>query len=273
MQPVDPEIDPSDPALEKGVAHLYSGGSDSSLAACRLAQTFPTVHLNTFDRYGFVATHFTKTHFERMEKRFPNARFVHQVMDANRFYHEVESHRFYHNLMKYGLLVLNTCGHCKVALHWRNLIFCLRNGVKYAADGAIVGAEEFAEQNPRILMPELAGLYKHFGITLLHPAYQEGLSTEEALYELGITDQSKIKMTAKDMQVVCTQHIMFAMMMRVYLTKHSFEEYEKLARAYLSEKLDHIKRETEIYVKDPGGDNLVTRLLRPGFLQRALGRS
>ncbi len=254
-------VNPADPAITRGAAHLYSGGADSSLAACRLGRRFPKVYLNTFDRFGFVATHFSSTHFERMRKRFPQTEFIHQVVDVGGFYTEIESRRFYPSLKKHGFLVLNSCGHCKVSLHWRNLIFCLEKNLRYAADGAVMGAEEFAEQNPRILLRELEGLYRHFGITLLHPTYEEGLDTQRALYELGITDQRRVKMTTKDMQVVCTQHITFAMMMRVYLSKRTFTEYENNARAYLKEKLDHVKRETEIYLARPGRDSLVARML------------
>lgn len=246
----------------KAVAHLYSGGADSSLAACLLAESFDEVCLNTFTRFGFVASGFSSVHVGRIKERFPRVRFVHRFIPAGGLYEEVESHRFYPSLGKYGVLVLDTCGHCKVALHWRNLLFCLEHGITYASDGAAMGAEEFAEQNPRILMRELEAFYAHFGVTLLHPAYQEGLSTEEALYDLGVTDQKNIKRTTRDMQVVCTQQILFAMMMRVYLSRHTFGEYEAQARAYLVEKLDHLKRLTEEHLEHPGPETRVARLLR-----------
>jgi len=244
------------------VALLYSGGADSSLAACTLAKTFRKVHLNTFSRPGFMACRFSDSHFLRMRERFPDSEFFHRLIPAGKFYAEVEGRGRWQAFKKHGLLILNSCGHCKTALHWRNLIFCLQNGIKYAADGAVVGAEEFAEQNPRILMPELSALYAAFGITLLHPVYEEGLSTELTLYELGISPQPKIKMTAKDMQVVCSQQIMFAMMMRLLLEKRSFAEYERLARAYLSEKLEVIKLETRLWLENPAAKTRVAELLK-----------
>lgn len=243
------------------MALLYSGGADSSLAACALAKTFKTVHLNTFTRLGFVAPDFSSVHFNRMRERFPDAEFLHRFISAGRFYRALESHRFYSLARRHGWLVLNSCGHCKTALHWRNLVFCLQNGVRFAADGAVVNAEEFAEQNPRILMPELERLYAGFGITLLHPVYQEGLDTEARLFELGISPKERIKMTAHDMQVVCTQQILFAMMMRIILSRHTFTEYEEMARAYLREKLAFIKRLTEDFVAHPGEATAVARML------------
>lgn len=261
MEPQAVEVDRTDPAVAQGAALLYSGGSDSSLAACLLAQTFPKIHLNTFTRYGFMATGFASIHYERMVRRFPDTEFVHDVIPAGKLYEEIESHEFFSALKDHGFMAFASCGHCKVALHWRNLLFCLEKRIKFAADGAVVDAEEFAEQNPRILMPELKNLYAHFGISLVHPVYQEGLSTEEALYDLGITEKTRIKRTAKDMQVICSQQIGFAMFMRTYLQWHSFEEYEKNYRAYLKTKLEHIKTLTEKHLASPANSR-ITALLK-----------
>lgn len=256
---IDLGLDPGDPKIARGVAHMYSGGADSSLAACVLAEHFPKVFMNTYRRPGFMAMDAPQFHLNRIRKRFSDVEFVDRVMEAGPFYQEVERYQSDHR--KNGYLVLNTCGHCKVALHWRNLLFCLQNGVAYASDGAVVGAEQFAEQNPRILMPELVKLYGDFGVTLLHPVYKPGLEVEKALYELGITERRRIKMTKQDHQVVCTQHIMFAASMRVYLEEHTFEEYERSAREYLANKLEHIKELTAAYLRDPGPDSYLSRLI------------
>lgn len=258
---VDRKVDPEDPGVKNGVAHLYSGGADSTFAAARLAEVFPKVIMNTFQRFGFLALQFPAVHVDKLNKRFPETEFKHQTIQCGKFYKEVEEFEFSMNKKKHKSLVFASCGHCKTALHWRNLIFCIQNGIKYAADGAVVGAEQFAEQNPRILMPELAAMYGHFGVTLIHPTWQEGLSTEDALYELGIIDNPKLKMTTEERQVVCTQHIMFAMAMRVYLETKTFQEYEKEAHDYLATKVNHIIKLTEEWVNDPKGDTAVSRML------------
>lgn len=253
---------PSSSVPREAVAHLYSGGADSSLAACRLAQSFPKVYLNTFGRFGFLNLDFAQAHMERARQRFPSVTFVHQTIGMDAFYEEIESHGFYRSLARHGWLVLNTCGHCKVAMHWRNLVFCLDHGVRYASDGAVRGAEEFAEQNPRILMGLLEDFYRRFGVTLLRPSYEEGLSTERELFALGVATREKIKGTAHDMQVTCTQHVQFAMMLRIYLRGRSFDRYEAAAKTYLAEKLDHASRLTEEHLARPGGGRVARMLER-----------
>ncbi len=243
------------------VALLYSGGVDSTLAACVLARSFGKIHLNTFERPGFMAMDNPAEHAARLKARFPDREFIHRRIDAGRFYEAVDSPDPGLGRLGTGLMALNTCGHCKAALHWRNLIFCLQNGVKYAADGAVVGAEEFAEQNPRILMPALLELYASFGVTLLHPVYREGLNTEEALHEFGIIEDPRVKMTAKDKQVVCSQQVLFAMMMRVILSRKTFAEYEVQARDYLAAKLARASALTREYVEHPGERTRLSELL------------
>ena len=256
---IDLGIDHDDPRVARGVAHMYSGGADSSLAACLLADHFPKVFMNTYRRPGFMGMGAPQVHLSRIRRRFSDVEFIHNVMEAGPLYEEVERYRA--DRRQGGELVLNTCGHCKVALHWRNLLFCLANDVAFASDGAVVGAEQFAEQNPRILMPELVRLYGDFGVTLLHPVYNPGIAVEDALYELGITERRRIKMTTADHQVVCTQHIMFAASMRVYLEDHSFDDYERAARDYLAKKLDHIRELTAEHLRDPERGSHLSRLL------------
>src|SRR5262245_10754135 len=62
---------PDDPDRAHGVVLNYSGGCDSTLAACRLAQHFPKVHLVTYLRFGFLQTDNPDVHAERMRRRFP----------------------------------------------------------------------------------------------------------------------------------------------------------------------------------------------------------
>lgn len=236
-------VKPTDPGVEHGVALLFSGGSDSTAAACLLARVFPKVHLITYQREGFIEK-ISTDRVNRMRARFPQVEFIQHRVKYEKFYEEVESYKRFRNMLRYGQLTGVPCGPCKVAMHWRNLVFCQENGVKYAADGAATGNEWFAEQNPRILVDQLKEFYAEFGVTMLQPVFHEGLSTEGVLFELGITDTEKIKRTRQDKQVVCSQQIMLAMYMRKYLVRHSFREYEDMSRDYLAGKMERVRELT-----------------------------
>jgi predicted subunit of tRNA(5-methylaminomethyl-2-thiouridylate) methyltransferase len=260
MDDWDAAVDWDDADLGESAAVLYSGGCDSTLAACRMAERFSTVHLVTFTRFGFLETDNPSLHIERMRQRYPDTTFHFHKIPYGRFYEAVEGHQKLRNLWRFGSMTSVPCGSCKVAMHWRAVVFCLENDVKVVADGAIKGNDHFAEQNPRILMPELQKMYDEFGLTVLHPVYDVGLETEVELYRLGIHDTPSVKRTKADKQVVCSQHILFGMWMRKYLDGHSFEEYEEQSHAYLSGKVDYVRELLQEHAADLDGRTRVSRL-------------
>lgn len=249
-------VDWSQVDVDKGAVVLYSGGCDSTLAACRMAERFPIVHLVTFTRFGFLETDNPAVHIDRMRQRYPDTTFHFHKIPYGKFYEAIENHKRFRNLLKYGSMTSVPCGNCKVAMHWRAAVFCLEQGVGIVADGAIKGNDHFAEQNPRILMPELRSFYAEFDLQVVHPVYDVGLDTEKELYRLGIHDTPDVKRTRADKQVVCSQHILFGMWMRKYLSKHSFEEYEAQSREYLTQKVDFAKGLTEEHLRDASASTI-----------------
>lgn len=254
------QVDTDDPRFKNGAAILFSGGADSTLAACRLAEVFPVVHLITYQRKGFIEK-ISTPRVDRMRAVYPRTTFLQHRINYERIYEDVEGYQRFRNMWHYGQLTGVPCGPCKVAMHWRNLVFCKEHDVGWAADGAAAGNEWFAEQNPRILVDNLRELYGEFGVSLLHPVFYEGLSTEHGLYELGIVDTPKVKRTREDKQVVCSQQIMLAMYMRKYLETHTFEEYEEMSRRYLEGKLDHVRDLMTEHMTADGSGSRLSRLL------------
>jgi len=230
-----------------GVAHLFSGGVDSTLAASLLAERFREVHLVTFRRAGFLAEEKALARLERLRDRHPGAEITHRFLDVGPFYEELSGG--WSDLRRHGVLALAPCGVCKVSMHWRLLLYCLEHGLRHASDGAAAGAEEYAEQNPRILMPALDAFYREFGVEKISPAFRPDRSNEEALYRRGISESPTVKRTAQDDQILCSQQVLFAMSMRVYLARHSFPEYEAAQRGYLGEALGRAAGLTREFVK------------------------
>lgn len=229
------------------VAHLFSGGVDSTLAASVLAERFREVHLLTFRRAGFLAEEKSLVRLERLRDRHPGAQITHRFLDVGPFFEELCGG--WEDLRRHGVLALAPCGVCKVSMHWRLLLYCLEHGLRHASDGAAAGAEEYAEQNPRILMPGIVAFYREFGVEKVSPAFRPDQSNEEALYRRGISESPTIKRTAQDDQILCSQQVLFAMTMRVYLAGHTFPEYEDAQRRYLGEALSRATALTHEFVK------------------------
>lgn len=242
-------LDKTKPSSNDTVALLYSGGADSTYSACVLAQNFKKVYLMTYRRLGFFGSRRVLAHTKRMRERFPQTKFIQKFINYDEYFKLLTYEKYWDGLKKHGFLSLASCGFCKTAMHWRNLIFCLENNIKYAADGATFDSVEYVEQNPRMIMPEIKKMYAHFGVTHLSPVYQEGLSTEKELFRLGIIDHKKIKRTKHENQIYCTQHILYAMVLRIYLQKISFSEFEIMMKKYFRQKVKYIIKATELWLK------------------------
>ncbi|MDP3543813.1 MAG: hypothetical protein Q8T11_15200 [Elusimicrobiota bacterium] len=238
----------------RGVAHMFSGGVDSTLAASLLSDEFEEVHLLTFTRPGFFAAGKALSRLDRLRDRHPSTKITHRFLDVEPFYNELAGG--WSDLRRHGVLSLAPCGVCKVSMHWRMLLYCLEHGLTGASDGAAHGAEEYAEQNPRILMGDLAAFYRAFGVEKLSLSFRPGEDNEEVLYRRGIAESPSIKRTPEDEQVLCAQQALFAMTMRAYLSRRGFEDYEKEQRTYLAEKLRHAERLTRRHLEGGSPDHV-----------------
>lgn len=237
-----------------GVAHLFSGGVDSTLAASLLAERFTEVHLITFQRAGFLAEEKAISRLERLRDRHPDVKILHRFLDVSPFYEELCGG--WGELRRHGTLALAPCGVCKVSMHWRLLLYCLEHGLRHASDGAAAGAEEYAEQNPRILMPGIIAFYAAFDVEKLSLAFLPGASNEEILYRRGISETPTVKRTTDDHQILCSQQILFAMAMRVHLASRTFAQYETDQKSYLDEKLSRATELTRLYLKGGPSDRV-----------------
>jgi len=81
------------------------------------------------------------------------------------------------------------------------------------------------------------------------PAFRPERSNEEALYRRGISETALIKRTPLDDQILCSQQVLFAMSMRVFLARRTFSEYEEEQRRYLGETLRRATDMTREFVK------------------------
>jgi hypothetical protein len=233
----------------KVCAHLFSGGSDSCLAALKLAEEYDRVELVTMTRRGFSSLDNVEAQVRRLERYFGRDDIfrLHFVPHDNLF-RFVLYDRYFRNLGKYGSMMLSHCGLCKVAIHWRALVWCLDNGIKRVSDGAVRASEEYPAQNERIMLGRLREVYASLGVDYLNPVYEEP-STESALYNLRFTRKLNFKKTDEDRQIFCDQQVLYAMFMRHFRPKYSQEEFEKRMAVLYTEKLDQMEQMTREYVE------------------------
>ncbi len=250
------------PGLEAGgpertAVVLYSGGSDSTLAAIRTAMRFERVHLLAFTRRGVWGREPVAFQAGRLGRFFGDpGKFTLRVLRTDRLCRHVMYERYFHHLRRHGLLVASMCGLCKVSFHWRALIYCLEHGIRHVADGAVRVANVCPEQNEAILLQRWKGLYRGFGIEYENPVYEEGDQVEALLHEMRFNPTPVVKGTKLDRQMVCEQQVLYAMFLRVALRRWPFPEFERRMAAFYGEKLDMVEAWTREWATRRQGSRL-----------------
>ncbi len=267
-------------------AVLYSGGSDSTLAAALAMDEFDKLHLLTFSRFGIFNVERAQVNVRKLEARYGADRIEHHQIEIDRLFDKVSYDRYFATLRRHGFLVLSTCGLCKLAMHLRALLFCLDHEVDVIIDGANRAMDIYPAQMKRVI-ERMQSMYGRFGVDYRTPVFdydgpsemqfldtgdgggggdfwnkedQEDLdTTDRKLYEMGIFDAPRTKGTAEDhaMQPRCFQFILFRIFVHwYYLPYRDYEDYESNTVAFYDEKIGRFTELVQQHVDHPDASKL-----------------
>lgn len=274
------------------IAVLYSGGTDSTLAAALSAERFRRVHLLTYDRFGLFSTGNAAKAAAQLAERFGPERVTHAILPVERLFRHLCYERYPAMLRRHGFFLLSVCGLCKLAMHARTVVYCLDSGIAAACDGANQGMRLFPAQMAPVLA-QLRAFYARFGIRYENPVFdydapeeggflkKENLAmirpfadapalgppargergtTGRRLWELGLAPAENIKGTPYDRgrQPRCFQFVLFNIFARkYYLAGHSEEEYRAATVALARDKLAMLGDLVEAYRRGGAGAELL----------------
>lgn len=252
----------SKPKANTDVLVLYSGGSDSSLAAIKLGQRYQRVHLLSFTRCGVFGQEYVEQQATRLSRFFgeEQERFHLRFIKVDKLFRFLLYERYLRHLMRHGFLVLTHCGLCKLSFHWRALLHCLERGITHIADGAVRTTNVYPAQNEVMMLRRLKEFYGGFGVHYETPIYEEGDTVEEILFRLRYNNTPKIKEQMEDLQMTCEQQILYAMFLRHYLPRVKFEEFEERVATFYEAKFCLMEEMTREYL-DHGHDARLARLI------------
>jgi hypothetical protein len=274
------------------VALLFSGGSDSTLAAVRAAERFGEVHLLTYRRFGMADVQNSEVHVGKLRERFGADRFVRPpIASVDRLFRHVAHERQWRDVRRHGFLPLTTCGLCKLSFHLRTVVYCHDAGVGNVWDGSNKAMVIFPEQMIEVL-DMFRAMYRDAGITYENPVFHydddQGIefgssvwglgparagrreaarrTTGDELFELGILPERNVKGTPYDKRIQgrCYQMVLFNLWARwYYLERHDMAEYRRDVVAYYTEKVDRARDLVREFLADPAGSRL-RRLVEAG---------
>ena len=172
---------------------LYSGGTDSTLAAVKMLDQCRKVTLLTLDP-GFIFFVDNSTrHAEALRRVYGEDRVEHKIVLIREEIREVLFGDVRKDLGRYGFdMTALVCMGCRLSMHTRAIIHNLENGIPVLADGSIQKQDAIPEQRPQVLSSNRELYFQRYGIRHLSPIYEEDRS-DVRLEELGIAARRGLK--------------------------------------------------------------------------------
>jgi len=231
---------------------LFSGGSDSTLAAVMACQRFSRVHLLTYRTSPMSRLEKSRINAKRLQQKFGSEKVTHEFLDSDKIFRMLYHGNYLRDLKKYKTyLSACVCSACSLSWHVSTIIYNIRHNIRHASDGEryedIPIWAELMESNLKMVR----GLYREYGISYETPVYKIR-DTDRKLFELGITPERDVKIEHfglemgdyslrrwKSTQPDCHGGIVGAIYLSCFfLPLYGQAANEKTANEYYREKLD-----------------------------------
>jgi len=221
------------------VSVMFSGGSDSTLAAIKLIGKFKKVHLVTFYFWPIAGIRGAILTGEKLITKYGRDKVQHKIFLIDDMFKDVYHKSLWKDFLKFKLFVENICAYCKLTMLYRLLIFNIENEIKYVASGSSYeGAPFFAEQMPR--GAEVVNeLFSKYGKIFFAPVFHVR-RTDHELYRLGFTKEKEKKFPAPDFdkyQVSCDLGVIHHIYCQGYFVPcHGLEKLADISCDFIKEK-------------------------------------
>lgn len=251
-----------DPLLQLGedkreVALLFSGGSDSTLAAIHLLEEFERVHLLTFDHDAIPDKGMRSfASADRLRQRFGEERVVHKIINIQGILDKVYRKSHLHDLKRYGLFEVNICAACKLSMYLATVKYCLENNLSFAASGANKDGRDLISDQMVRVSEILEDFFRRQGITYLTPVYDVDRSDWE-LFDYGITEERDTKAraarSANTRQAYCENSFPYTIYAKGYhVLRYGQKSLENTSVRWYKEKIAQYEERVPDIVCDPG---------------------
>lgn len=219
------------------ISILFSGGSDSSLAASWAAQKFSKVHLITCTfRHGYWFDK-CQTSIENLKRRFGDDKFQSIFISTDPFIDALYFKDFDNGFRKYKYyyLIASYCETCKLAMHTTAIIYNLENEIPYTWEGAnYASSKVFADQKKNVLH-RFEQFYLDYGIHFQAPIWDIERSDWE-LDQLGVVQKKNQK---SEHLIYSGQFSCFVDLPLHFWARFAMKEraHEETALAYFEDKI------------------------------------
>ncbi len=174
-------------------AIMFSGGTDSTLAAALMLEEGRDVHLLTFNPGFVLFIGNSRYNAGRLKEVYGDHRVTHAIMNNVANTKEILWNEIKHDLKEFGFnMNALVCLGCRMAMHTGAVIYCLENGIPYLVDGSIADQSTIPEQLQSTLERHREFYRETFGMHHRSPIYDEARS-DNRLAQMGMEDQRDLK--------------------------------------------------------------------------------
>lgn len=221
---------------EDEISVLFSGGSDSTLAAALMCEQFEKVHLLTFYHSGIPYTEKSRINAKRLMGRFGKNKIRHVFISVEELFKKLYYSVYLRDIVCYkGYMIPCICYACQIAMHTTTILYNLENNISFACDGYKREQEHLYAFMSEKGIDEIRKLYKTFQIESKQPVYNT-VRTDWVLYELGITPKRNVKFPHENLHFHAQHWCPTGTLVNAYLLGYYFPLFGKEASYRVSVK-------------------------------------
>ena len=189
--------------MTNDVSVLFSGGPDSTLAALYAIERAERVHLLTFHHRLMQRTQRHRRVVDELRETFGADRIVALEEDIDALHRRCYFTKMGKRIVRYRTLYIPwLCGACKMAMHFRAIVYNCENGIRTTYDGANEEAEAYFPAQTKGYIDVIKDLYQSYGMQYDCPVYDIA-RTDEKAEERGLLS---LRDTKKEHVFFSTQH-------------------------------------------------------------------
>lgn len=165
--------------MKKKCIVLFSGGLDSSLSVCFMAEKGYTIKLLHFDQGTLISNDLSKIRYNELSEIYPGQidEFIQKKIGGT--FRKIALTTLEKDIKKYNVSLI--CVGCKLSMHIQTIIYCINNNISCVVDGSSQRQNRYGEQR-EITINYIKKLYKNYGIEYQNPVYN--LKDKEVKYGL-----------------------------------------------------------------------------------------
>ncbi len=259
--PGEQDLLPANP-IRDTVSVLFSGGTDSTLAAALMLREAKKVELLTFDPGYVFFLENTKVHARALAEKFGEDRVEQKFLDLRRILKDILWEDVKGDFGRYGFgLTSLVCLGCRLSMHVAAIIHNLERGIPYLADGSIRVQSATPEQMESTLDSQRARYMEEYGLVHVSPMYEEPRS-DLVLEDMDIAafPDMKKQFILYDSQVTCTFGVSADVYARIFYQPWLMgDRRERDAAGYREQKYPRMDDLIRLYFEQKG-DSLEDRI-------------